>query len=143
MVNLDRMGFWKKEIRPNDFAILFYSNTIFFSKNDTYSCYMVGNDVFVFWKKCFWVLLSNSLALKGGGPRKRRENFLSFCVCDVNVTTITLTQAKNGTRWPTVTYCLWELLAGILRDVRCILINFVRNYLCLIDFMNTIGGKFF
>ena len=67
-------------------------------------------------KMCFWVLLSNSLASKRGGTRKRKENFLSFCVCDVNVTAITLTRAKNWTRWPPIIYCLLELLAGILRD---------------------------
>ena len=135
----------KKKIRPNDFAILFYSNTnFFFAKNDTYSCYMVGNIcVLKIRKKNFWVLLSNSLASKGGGTRNRKENFLSFCVCDVNVTVITLTQAKNGTRWPPITYYLLELLVGMLHDARCILINFIRNYLCLIDFMNTIEGKFF
>ena len=116
----------------------------FFPKNDTYSCYMVGNIcVLKIRKKNFWVLLSNSLASKGGGTRKRKENFLSFCVCDVNVTVITLTQAKNGTRWPPITYYLLELLVGMLHDARCILINFIRNYLCLIDFMNTIEGKFF
>ena len=91
------------------YQILFF---LFFSKNNTYRCYMVGKDVFVFWKKeikCFWVLFSNSLASKGGGTRRRKENFVSFCVCDVNITTITLTRAKNGTRWPAITCCLFEL----------------------------------
>ena len=72
-----------------------YQILFFFSKNNTYNCYMVGKDVFVFWKKeikCFWVLLSNSLASKGGGTRKRKENFLSFCVCDVNVTRLKMEQ---------------------------------------------------
>ena len=40
-----------KKKRQNEFVILFlFKYHFFFSKNNTYSCYMVGKDVFVFCK---------------------------------------------------------------------------------------------